>query len=82
MMKIEKKQDINGDTFEENILTLEDRATKLSFCVNDDNCHEADRGYVLFDLKQTGEPVNINTYFGMTRKEARKFANRILRITT
>jgi len=81
MIKIENKTDISGDPFEDNILTLQDTPTKLSFSVNNNSCVEEDRGYVLFSLKQIGEPANIDTYFGMTRKEARKFANRLLRIT-
>jgi len=79
-IKTRKEFDLSKESYEEHIITIDGRDT-LSFCVNNNNSHEDDRGYVLYSLKQTGEPVTIDTYFGMPRKVAREFANKILEIT-
>jgi len=75
MIKTIIKKDISGESFKEYELVLKEDFTTLTFYAGRED------QYIVVSLKQTGEPANIDTYFGMHRKEAREFAHKLLRIT-
>ena len=80
-IRTEQRTDLSKDLYEDHFIDLEGRHEVLSFCVNNNNVHKDDRGFVLFNLKQQGDPIDMETYFGMPREMAREFANKILEIT-
>jgi hypothetical protein len=77
-MKIENKKNICNDPYRDFIF----KTDYGTFTVSETNNHHPDDfGYVLFTVKQKGEPSDVETFFGLNRKQALQLAWTLLSLT-